>query len=128
MVYKEEKCLNSEFLLGFLSAFLLIWFSKIFRTYQFKMESIQYLQTTAQNTGLYVTTSVLCIHNFLLGFCFVYAGVTMPYHQVFFCPFKKAKPLLAKTINYFLDISFINKPIVSRKNSFYSILIGFYHS
>ncbi|XP_023320285.1 facilitated trehalose transporter Tret1 [Eurytemora carolleeae] len=45
------------------------------------MESIQYLQTTAKNTGLYVTTSVLCIHNFLLGFCFVYAGVTMPYHQ-----------------------------------------------
>ena len=46
------------------------------------MASIQDLQETACNTRLFITSSVLCIHNLLLGFCFVYAGVTIPYHKV----------------------------------------------
>ena len=48
------------------------------------MESIQDLQKTARNTGLYVTISVLCVHNLLLGFCETYGALTIVYHKVQF--------------------------------------------
>ena len=63
------------------------------------MESIQDLQKSARNTGLFVTISVLCVHNLLLGFCETYGALTIVYHKVqFTSKLFQPPPLLPRNI------------------------------
>ena len=45
--------------------------------------SIVELQKSARVWRVYLIMSSLCFHNFVIGFSYVYGGLTLPYHKVY---------------------------------------------